>query len=73
MRFYEFKPISHIKPLTPAQARLKNLQTQADRSKKALKTEKESQKRQKQIAHGHETIRKAQQQMAKAVQQKRSF
>lgn len=65
--------LKHIKPLTPVQARLNNLQTQADRSKNALKTEKEWQKRQKTLAHGQATVRKAHQKMAKAVQPKRSF
>ena len=73
MRFYEFKPITHIKPLTPAQARLNSMKTQADLSKNALKTEKEWQKRQKTLANGQATIRKAQQKMVKAVQPKRSF
>ena len=46
MRFFEFKPIKHIKPLTPPQARIHNLKANIDRNKNALKVEKDLQQRQ---------------------------
>jgi hypothetical protein len=46
MRFFEFKPIKHIKPLTPPQARIHNLKANIDRGKNALKAEKALQQRQ---------------------------
>jgi hypothetical protein len=46
MRFYEFKPIKHIKPLTPPQARIHNIKANIDSSKRALKAEKDLQQRQ---------------------------
>jgi ATPase subunit of ABC transporter with duplicated ATPase domains len=47
MRFYEFKPVKHIKPLSPPEARLHKLKDVRERNKAAIKTEKEAQKRQK--------------------------
>jgi hypothetical protein len=47
MRFYEFKPVQHIKPLSPPQARLHKLKHSAELAKSAVKTEKAAQKRQK--------------------------
>ena len=46
MRFFEFKPIKHIKPLTPPQARIHNIKANIDRNKNALKAEKDLQQRQ---------------------------
>jgi hypothetical protein len=46
MRFFEFKPIKHIKPLTLPQARIHNLKANIDSSKRALKAEKDLQQRQ---------------------------
>jgi len=43
MRFYEFKS-SPTKPLTPAQARIKNLKDQAKRAQAAVKSERARQK-----------------------------
>lgn len=45
MRFYEFAPKKHIKPLNPAQARIYSLQLQKERATKLLKAEKERQRR----------------------------
>jgi hypothetical protein len=47
MRFYEFKPVKHIKPLSPPEARLHKLKDVGERNKTAIKTEKDAQKRQK--------------------------
>jgi hypothetical protein len=47
MRFYEFKPVKHIKPLSPPEARLHKLKRTAELAKSAVKTEKDAQKRQK--------------------------
>lgn len=47
MRFYEFNHIKPIKPLSPPEARLHKLKRTADLAKGAVKTEKESQKRQR--------------------------
>jgi hypothetical protein len=47
MRFYEFKPVKHIKPLSPPEARLHKLKQTAELAKSAVKTEKDAQKRQK--------------------------
>jgi hypothetical protein len=47
MRFYEFKPVKHIKPLSPPEARLHKLKHSAELAKSAVKTEKDFQKRQK--------------------------
>jgi hypothetical protein len=46
MRFFEFKPIKHIKPLTPPQARIHNIKANIERNKRALKAEKDLQQRQ---------------------------
>lgn len=50
MRFYEFKPVKHIKPLSPPEARLHKLKQVAALNKAAVKNEKDFQKRQKAIA-----------------------
>ena len=47
MRFYEFKPVKHIKPLSPPEARLHKLKQVGQQNKAAIKTEKAAQKRQK--------------------------
>ena len=47
MRFYEFKPVKHIKPLSPPEARLHKLKQVGAQNKAAIKTEKAAQKRQK--------------------------
>ena len=47
MRFYEFKPVKHIKPLSPPEARLHKLKQVGQQNKAAVKTEKDAQKRQK--------------------------
>ncbi len=50
MRFYEFKTIQRIKPLTPPQARINALKQQKERVVKQLKTERDTQKKQKAVA-----------------------
>ena len=49
MRFYEFKNIQPIKPATPQQAKINTLKQQKVRATTALKTERETQKRQKAV------------------------
>lgn len=61
MRFYEFAPIKHIKPLTPPQARIYALQQQKQNANKLLKAEKDRQKRQRE----QDKIRQAQQALRK--------
>ena len=62
MRFYEFKTIKPIKPLTPAQARIRALNQQQTRAKDALTAERDRQKQ----AKAQERVRTAQQALAKA-------
>jgi hypothetical protein len=50
MRFYEFKTIQPIKPATPQQAKINTLKQQKVRATTALKTERETQKKQKAVA-----------------------
>lgn len=52
MRFFEFQS---IKPLTPAQARIKSLKTAKDNATKALKAERTRQK----MAKAQQTLSKA--------------
>ena len=47
MRFYEFKTIQPIKPLTQQQARINSLKQQKERAGKLLKAERDRQKKQK--------------------------
>ena len=47
MRFYEFKTIQPIKPLTPPQARIYALKKQKEQVGKLLSAEKDRQKKQK--------------------------
>ncbi len=47
MRFYEFKPVKHIKPLSPPEARIYKLKQVGAQNKAALKSERAAQKRQK--------------------------
>jgi hypothetical protein len=61
MRFYEFKTIQTIKPLTPQQARIASLKQQKERAGMLLKAEKDRQKQQK----ATQQIQKAQQTLAK--------
>ena len=49
MRFYEFKTIQSIKPATPQQAKINTLKQQKVRATNALKTERETQIRQKAV------------------------
>lgn len=53
------KEVTHIKPPTPQQQRIKSLQLQKDNANKALKAERDRQK-----------IAKAQLQLTKAIQSK---
>ena len=62
MRFYEFKTIKPIQPLTPAQARINALKQQQTRAKDALTAERDRQKQ----AKATERVKKAQQTLAKA-------
>lgn len=50
MRFYEFKTIQPIKPLTAPQARINALKQQKERVGNQLKTERDTQKKQKAVA-----------------------
>ena len=61
MRFYEFKTIKPIQPLTPSKARINALTQAKDRAADALTAER---KRQKQ-AKAQERVRTAQQALAK--------
>jgi len=49
MRLNEIKPLKHIKPLTPAQARLYKLKAGVEQSRTALKAERDSQKRKREM------------------------
>ena len=62
MRFYEFKTIKPIKPLTPAQARINALIQQQKKAKTALSAERERQ----QQAKANNRLQKAQQALTKA-------
>jgi len=62
MRFYEFKTIKPIQPLTPAKARINALKQSKDRAADALKTERTRQKQ----AKATERIQKAQQALTKS-------
>jgi hypothetical protein len=56
MRFYEFKMIKPIKPLTPQQARIASLKKQKENVTKQIKAERERQSRlkaQQQISKVH--------------------
>ena len=61
MRFYEFKTIKPIKPLTPSAARINALKQQQTRAKDALTAERDRQKQ----AKAREQIQKAQQTLAR--------
>ena len=62
MRFYEFKTIKLIKPLTPAKARINAFKQTKDRAADALTAERDRQKQ----AKATERVQKAQQALAKA-------
>jgi len=62
MRFYEFKTIKPIQPLTPAKARINALKQSKDRAADALTAERTRQKQ----ARAKEKLVKAQQALAKA-------
>ena len=49
MRLSEIQPIKHIKPLKPPQARIYKLKAGVEQSREALRAEKESQKRQREM------------------------
>jgi hypothetical protein len=62
MRFYEFKTIKHIQPLTPSAARINALKQAKDRAADALKTERTRQKQQKargKLAQAQQALTKA--------------
>ena len=61
MRFYEFKTIKPIQPLTPAQAKTNALKQAKDRAADALTAERTRQKQ----AKATERVQKAQQALAK--------
>jgi hypothetical protein len=50
MRFYEFKTIQPIKPLTPQKAQMNALKQQKERATTALKNERVRQQKQKAVA-----------------------
>lgn len=58
MRFYEFKPVQHIKPLSPPEARIYKLKRTADLAKSAVKSERAAQKRQKEIEQQRKKLNK---------------
>ena len=62
MRFYEFKTIKPIQPLTPGQSRINALKQQKERASTQLKAERSRQKEVK----AAERVRTAQQALAKA-------
>ena len=62
MRFYEFKTIKPIQPLTPAKAKINALKQAKDRAADALNAERTRQKQ----AKAREKLLKAQQALAKA-------
>ena len=47
MRIFEIQPIKAIKPLTPAQARIKALKQNVENGRKQLQAERERQRRQR--------------------------
>jgi arsenate reductase-like glutaredoxin family protein len=49
MRFFEIQSIKPVKPLTPAQARLRSLKQQIENGKRALAAERERQSRQAEL------------------------
>jgi hypothetical protein len=49
MRIYEINTIKPIKPLTPAQLRIRSLKQNVDRARQAVKTERERQKSQSEL------------------------
>jgi hypothetical protein len=56
MRFYEFAKLKHIKPLNPSQLRVRNLKHNVERSRNALRAEKDSQKRKKELERQRKQI-----------------
>lgn len=58
MRFYEFRPIKHIKPLSPPEARVHKLKAVAAKARADLKNEREAQKRQKALNKQREQLNK---------------
>ena len=63
MRFYEFKTIKPIKPLTPGQSRINALKQQKERASTQLKAERTRQKQ----AKARDMVTKAQQALAKVA------
>jgi hypothetical protein len=51
MRLSEIRPLKHIKPLTLPQARVHKLKAEVDKSRIALKAERDSQRRSKDLEH----------------------
>jgi hypothetical protein len=47
MRLAEIQPVKHIKPLTPAQARLRSLRANVDNGRKQLQAERDRQRQQR--------------------------
>ena len=60
MRFYEIRTVPHMKPLTPAQARIRSLKLGVERSRNALKAERERQRQQRE-REGQQRERQAKQ------------
>ena len=58
MRFFEIRLISPVKPLTPAQARIRNLEYQVEVAKRALAAERERQSRQAEIERQQKAVSK---------------
>lgn len=58
MRFFEFKPVQHIKPRPPPEARIYKLKRTAELAKNAVKSERAAQKRQKEIEQQRKKLNK---------------
>ena len=60
MRFYEFAPstLKHIKPMNPAQHRIYSMKRNVDQAKDALKREKETQQRRRELEQQWSKLRK---------------
>ena len=58
MRFYEFAPIKHIKPLSPPQARIHKMQATVKKAKADLKHERDLQKWQKALNQQRTQLKK---------------
>ena len=58
MRFFEIRVIKSIKPLTSAQARIRNLEYQIEVAKRALAAERERQSKQAELERQQNAAKK---------------